>query len=271
MSDSIKHTADFIRSVRANGGYSFTIEDLLREVPKSIRNIRKDLDRLRYKGLIINIRRGFYTIIPDEYKNKGAIPVEFYIDELMRYLSKNYYVGLNSAAIFHGAAHKIPQEFYIISEKPKPRNINNDHFLINYTEKMNFPLFGIEKKKTDTGYFYISSKELSFLDLIYFEQSIGGFNQIIPILKELSEGINLTRMKDVVKNEFPLSIYQRAGYIAEYVLVNIKLAAVFETKLAKITPKTIVLNSSGEKKGEKNEKWNIILNAKIDTIITHTI
>jgi len=83
----------------------------------------------------------------------GVIPVEFYIDELMKYLNKTYYVGLYSAAMFHGAAHQQPQEFYIISEKPKPRRISNDIFLINFTEKRNFPLIGIEdKKKTDTGY-----------------------------------------------------------------------------------------------------------------------
>jgi len=265
MSGSIKHTADFLRSVRTNGRYAFTIEDLMREIPKSIRNIRKDLDRLREKGDIINIRRGFFTIIPDEYKNMGVIPVEFYIDELMSYLTKNYYVGLYSAAMFHGAAHQQPQEFYIISEKPKPRKISNERFLINFTEKRNFPLYGVEKKKTDTGYFNISNKELTFLDLIYFEQSVGGYNRIMSILEELSENINLTKMKEVVKNDFPLSVFQRAGFIAENVLGNTKLAAVFESKLTKLNPKTVFLKSSEEKTGKKNGKWNLIINTEIES------
>lgn len=265
MNESIRHTADFLRHVRTNGRYSFTLEDLMRDVPKSIKNIRKDLDRLRDKGDIINIRRGFYTIIPDEYKNMGVIPVEFYIDELMRYLNKTYYVGLYSAAMFHGAAHQQPQEFYIISEKPKPRKISNDSFLINFTEKRNFPLFGIEDKKTDTGYFKMSNVELTFLDLIYFEQSLGGYNRIISILEELSESINLTKMKEVVKNDFPLSVFQRAGYIAENVLDNTKLAAVLENKLAKLNFKTVLLKSSEEKNGEKNTKWNLIINTEIES------
>ncbi|HEY5591298.1 MAG TPA: type IV toxin-antitoxin system AbiEi family antitoxin [Paludibacter sp.] len=265
MSESIKHTSDFLRSIRANGRYAFTIEDLTNNIPKSIKNIRKDLDRLRIKGDIINIRRGFFTIIPDEFKNMGVIPVEFYIDELMSYLTKSYYVGLYSAAMFHGAAHQQPQEFDIVSEKPKPRKINNERFLINFTEKRNFPLFGIEKKKTDTGYFNISSKELTFLDLIYFEQAMGGLNRIISILEELSEGINLTKMKEVVKNDFPLSVFQRAGYIAENILDNTKLAAIFANKLDKLNTTTILLKSSGERTGERNRKWNIIINAKIES------
>jgi len=265
MSESIKHTSDFLRSIRTNGRYAFSLEDLTNNIPKSIKNIRKDLDRLKIKGDIINIRRGFYTIIPDEYKNMGVIPVEFYIDELMRYLNKTYYVGLYSAAMFHGAAHQQPQEFYIISEKPKPRKISNDRFLINFTEKRNFPMIGIEDKKTDTGYFKMSNMELTFLDLIYFEQSVGGYNRITSILEELSESINLAKMKEVVKNDFPLSVFQRAGFIAENALANTKLAAVFENKLAKLNPKTALLKSSEEKNGEKNGKWSLIINTEIES------
>ena len=195
----------------------------------------------------------------------GVIPVEFYLDELMRYLAKNYYVGLYSAAMFHGAAHQQPQEFYIITEKPSPRKISNDSFMINFSEKANFPTLGIEKKKTDTGYFNISTKELTFLDLIYFEQTMGGFNRIMSILEELSEDINLTKMKELVKNDFPISVYQRVGYIAENVLGNTKLASIFETRLTKLKPTTILLKSSGEKSGDKNTKWNIIINTEIES------
>lgn len=262
---SIIHSADYIRSLRSNGKYAFTIDDLVRDISKPLRNIRKDLDRLRDKGAIINIRKGFFTIIPDEYKNMGVIPVEFYIDELMKYLNKNYYVGLYSAAMFHGAAHQQPQEFYVISEKPKPKSIANDVISINFTEKRNFPSFGIEKKKTDAGYFTISSKELTFLDLIYCEQAMRGFNRIISILEELSEDIQLAKMRQVVKNDFPLSVLQRAGYITETILDNAKLAAVFETTLAKSNPRTKLLSSSGVKDGEKNEKWNLIINTEIES------
>jgi len=172
---------------------------------------------------------------------------------------------VNSAAMFHGAAHQQPQEFYIISEKPKPRKISNDNFLINFTEKRNFPLIGIEDKKADTGYFKMSNIELTFLDLIYFEQSVGGYNRITSILEELSESINLAKMKEVVKNDFPLSVFQRAGFIAENTLANTKLAAVFENKLAKLNSKTVLLKSSEEKNGEKNGKWNLIINTEIES------
>jgi predicted transcriptional regulator of viral defense system len=265
MDNQIKHTSDFLRTIRSNGRYAFTIEELINAVPKSIRNIRKDLDRLKEKGEIVNIRRGFYTILPVEYSNMGIIPVDFYIDELMKYILKEYYVGLFSAAMYYGAAHQQPQEFYIISQSQKPRNIRNDNFIINFSEKKKFPLFGIEDKKTETGYFKISSKELTFLDLIYFEHTLGGYNRIITVLQELTESISLNRMRDAVKNNFPGSTFQRAGFIAENILNNNKLADIFEKKLAKQKSKTVLLKSSGAQIGVRDEKWEIIINTEIES------
>jgi len=267
MNTAIKHTSDFLRTVRSNGRYAFTIDELVNVIPKPIRNIRKDLDRLKEKGEIVNIRRGFYTILPPEYQNMGVIPVDFYIDELMKYISKIYYVGLYSAAMYHGAAHQQPQEFYVIAQSPKPRKIKSDDFLINFSEKKNFPQYGIEEKKTETGYFKISNKELTFLDLIYFEQSIGGYSRIVTILEELTESLNLIKMRDVVKNDFPISTFQRAGFIAENILSNNKLAAIFETKLAKLKPKTVLLKSSGQQVGDKDDKWKVLINTQIDSDI----
>lgn len=267
MNTAIKHTSDFLRTVRSNGRYAFTIDELLTVIPKSIRNIRKDLDRLKGKGEIVNIRRGFYTILPPEYQNMGVIPIDYYIGELMNYMSKTYYVGLYSAAMYHGAAHQQPQEYFVIVQSPKPRKIKSDVFHINFSEKKNFPQFGIEEKKTETGYIKISNKELTFLDLIYFEQSIGGFSRIISILNELTESMNLLKMKEVVKNDFPTSTFQRAGYIAENILYNDKLAAIFENKLAKVKPATVLLKSSAEQIGDRDEKWKVIINVQIDSDI----
>lgn len=267
MNTAIKHTSDFLRTVRSNGRYAFTIDELVNVIPKPIRNIRKDLDRLKEKGEIVNIRRGFYTILPPEYQNMGVIPVDFYIDELMKYISKIYYVGLYSAAMYHGAAHQQPQEFYVIAQSPKPRKIKSDDFLINFSEKKNFPQYGIEEKKTETGYFKISNKELTFLDLIYFEQSIGGYSRIVTILEELTESLNLIKMREIVKNDFPISTFQRAGFIAENILNNNKLAAIFETKLAKLKPKTVLLKSSGQQVGDKDDKWKVLINTQIDSDI----
>jgi len=267
MSEAIKNTSDFLKDVRAMGQYDFTVEQLAEKVPKPLKNIIKDIDRLRQKDEVANIRRGFYTLLPPEYRKMGLVPLDFYIDRLMTYLSKQYYVGLHSAAMFHGAAHQQPQTFSVVVNSPKPRMVNNKNLVIHFSEKKHFPAFGIEKKKTETGYFNLSNPELTFLDLIYFEKSSGGLNRIATTLVGLADAISLTRMKEAVGNDFPVSTLQRAGYIAEYVLDNSKLAAIFENKLASLSPQPILLKSSGNKEGQKDLKWKIIVNTQIESDI----
>ncbi len=265
MTEGMKHTVDLIMAVRADGQYAFTLDNLIDGIPKKVRNIKKDLDRLKAKGEIQNIRRGFYTIIPPEYRNLGFIPVDFFINHLMEYLNKKYYVGLYSAAMYYGAAHQQPQEFYVITSSPKPRSVFNNKNIINFKEKKNFPTKGIIKLKSQTGYFSVSSPELTFLDLIYFEKSIGGLNRVATVLMELNESLSISAMKDVLKNDFPASTLQRSGYLAEHILKNDKLTALIDSSLKKIPYQPALLKSSGVQKGAMDDRWKLVINTHIQT------
>ncbi len=265
MSDTNKHTANFIKELRSNGRYAFTDNDLFQSVDKDKKNIRKDLDRLRDKGEIKNIRRGFYTIIPDEYSNMGALPVDLYADDLMKYLNKKYYVGLYSAAMLHGAAHQQPQEYYIVTDTPKPRSIIKEELKLNFSEKKKFPIYGIEEKKTSTGYLKVSNMELTFFDLIYYVKNLGGINRIITILDELREEIKISNFKDAIKNEIPTTVLQRAGFIMDKIFHEEKLSSIIEQKLLKENTRVALLNPSGKKSGEVNDKWKVQVNIKIES------
>ena len=53
--------------------------------------------------------------IPPQYQRRGVPPAKVFIDELMNYAGKSYYVGLLSEASMFGAAHHAPQEFQILT------------------------------------------------------------------------------------------------------------------------------------------------------------
>ena len=267
MDTTARHTIDYIKDLRSNGRYAFTTKGLYKAIHKDKKNLSKDLDRLRDKGEIMNIRRGFYTIIPDEYRNMGALPVDLYVDDLMKYLQKRYYVGLYSAAMLHGAAHQQPQEYFIISEAPKPRSIKKNRLIINFSEKKKFPIYGVEEKKTSTGYLKASNKELTFFDLIHYVKNLGGMNRIITILDELREEIKISNFKDVVKNDIPNTVFQRAGYILDQIFYEEKLSNILEHKLSKENTRTALLNPSGKRQGEINAKWKVQVNTEIESDI----
>src|SRR5260221_6811671 len=111
--------------------YSFNWEELRQSISRSEVSLRRELSRLVEKREIINLRRGFYLILPPRYRSMGQLPIELYIDQLFKYLDKHYYVGLYSAARIHGASHQQIHQNYIVIPLPALLNIKKNEIVIN--------------------------------------------------------------------------------------------------------------------------------------------
>ena len=94
------------------GIITFSIEEAYQLFPSiSKRGTASALLRLVSKGKILSVWKGFYVIIPIEYAHKGVVPPVVYINQLMTYLKRQYYIGLLDAAAFYAAAHQRPQVY----------------------------------------------------------------------------------------------------------------------------------------------------------------
>src|SRR5438045_1799631 len=100
---------DFIQQLAASGRYTFTTADANAAMGQTLAAVKLALNRLRRKGDIASPMRGFWVIVPPEYRRLGCLPAEQFIPSLMAHLQLPYYAALLSAAQFHGAAHHRPQ------------------------------------------------------------------------------------------------------------------------------------------------------------------
>jgi hypothetical protein len=100
----------WIENLQAQGKYTFSYEQACSQF-KDVSNsaIISALSRLSSKNKVVSVFKGFYVIITPEYSLKGMVSPLLFIDSLMRYASRPYYVGLLSAAAIHGAAHQRSQ------------------------------------------------------------------------------------------------------------------------------------------------------------------
>ena len=90
-----------------HGRYIFTKEDVINlGMHNNKDSLKKALYRAQGKGIIMSPWQNFYVAIPMEYRLKGEVPPSFYIDQLMRFIGREYYVSLLSAAMFNGAGHQ---------------------------------------------------------------------------------------------------------------------------------------------------------------------
>lgn len=88
---------DWIKEQEQRGITSFSFQQarcVFRE--RTEKSLKTDINRLVSAKRIENVYKGFYVIIPIQYQLKGIVPPSYYINELMEYLGKPYYVGLLS-------------------------------------------------------------------------------------------------------------------------------------------------------------------------------
>ena len=85
-------------------------------------------------------KSGFYMIISPHYAERGMIPPLYYIyiDRLMAYQNKPYYVSLLSSATLHGAAQQQPQKFFVFTVLPKPSvsSLKNNQLVWAYRKEI---------------------------------------------------------------------------------------------------------------------------------------
>lgn len=255
---------EYIDSVRAKGRYAFTLEELKDKLEATDKAILQSLYRLKVKNKIVQIRKGFYTILPAEYARYGVIPSNMYLDDMMVSLNKNYYLGLISAAAIHGASHQQTMETFVITEKPALRDIKNKKLKINFLVKNEWNKEDIKKVKTDAGYINVSSPELTALDLLYYVEKLG-MNRVITILNELVEVIKPSVLTKVAKSYSQIAAVQRLGYLLEYKLENEKLSQAIYTTITDKKGVNIPLMPGKNKRGIANTKWRIINNVIIES------
>ena len=260
----------WIEDLPKKGKIVFSKEEIVRQFPDmSSNNIRNALYRLGKKRKIQSVWQDFFVVILPEYGLRGIAPPIEYIDQLMKYLDKNYYIALLSAAEFHGAAHQTPMEFFIITNSRILRNKQKDDVKINFVTKKQIPILYITQFMTNSGYVNVSCPELTAFDLIIYEKNVGGINRIATVLSELAEEMNFENITEEFLKSLNVPVIQRLGYLFDLLNFEDLSNNLFQkSKNAGIKFRKYPLSVLSEKKHlsdfQINEKWKIIINEEID-------
>ena len=232
-------------------------------------SIRNSLYRLSKKKKIQSVWHDFYAVILSEYGLKSIVPPMEYIDHLMKFLDKDYYIALLSAAALQGAAHQAPMEFFVVTNSRILRNKQKNDVKINFVTKKNMPTQYITQIMVSSGYVNVSCPELTAFDLIMYEKNVGGINRVATVLSELAETLNFEIISEVFLKSLNVAIIQRLGYILDLLEFKELAYTLFQkSKNADIKFRKYPLSVLSEKKNytdfQINDKWKIIINEEID-------
>lgn len=256
------HGQKFISGLTANGRYSFTTEEAIKALDASPVAARAALRRLRQKSELAMPYKGFYVIVPPEFRNIGCLPASHFIPDLMNHIGEKYYAGLLTAAEYHGAAHQRPQVFQVIAVKNKPQIICGK-VRVEFIARKNMEKIPTLDFKTPRGYLKISTSAATAFDLVGYPHHAAGLDNVATVLAELAEQIDGGDLRRIAEF-FPIAWAQRLGYLLDMIGAQDKTAALAEY-IAQRKPLAVRLVPSQPSRGiSRLKRWRLLVNAKVE-------
>ena len=251
--------AEYITWVLTQGRYTVSLSEIEANVSGSHKAVLQSLYRLKQKKRIVQLRKTFYGIIPPHYASMGTIPGMLFIDDLMQFLQKKYYVAFYSAAALHGAAHQQPMSLEIITEPPAIRPVYGQKQMISFFTKTNWPAKGIEPIKNEAGYVQVSGPALTLFDLIRYHRKLGGLSRMVPVLDELTDEVNVAQFNTLARKASTATL-QRLGYMLQILEKGKLTNSVFHILQHRKTQQIPLSLAHAFSNGHVNNQWNIVVN-----------
>ena len=225
--------------------------------------------RQQKRKRFISPRPGFYVIVPPRYQDRGAPPPDWYIDALMAYWNRPYYVGLLTAAHLHGASHGAAMEFQamefqvITDRQLGPIRGGRYQLVFRYRTNMEGVAPGTQRRDTDTGHMRVSGAELTALDLLSYPNGAEGVDPIAIALVDLARRIDPDRLA-ALSGAFERPVAQRLGHLLERLGYRGRTAALHdaltrggEMYWVEFDPLAGVDREISSGKSERDERWRV--------------
>jgi len=260
---------EWIKEHEVMGIPTFSFEEIRRSfAATSDQVIRNELYRQAIQERILPVHRGFYVIIPPQYAAKNIVPPVYYVEQLMAFMKKPYYICLLNAAELLGAAHQRPQKFAIMTVFPKSTVSETKNNALDWVYRKSIPEKFLKTKNSETGVITFSNPELTAIDLVQYGQYAGGLARVATILEELVEQTDFSKIADGLFDNTTIPTIQRLGFILENVLGEREQADVLYRQLqayckrlnyVPLSSRHLMLNDN------KDRHWKIYINIEIET------
>jgi predicted transcriptional regulator of viral defense system len=251
----------WVEQLQSEGRYTFTRSEAEARTGRSFVAVQSALRRLKQQGRIASPKRGFYVIVPPEYRATGSPPASWFIDELMGHLDQPYYVGLLTAAAAHGAAHQQPMVFQVVTSKPtramSAGRVSIELFMSGKVEQT-----PVVEKQTETGTMRVATAEVTAFDLVRYPAGAGHLSNVATVLSELAERIDVEALVTLAPS-MRLPDVQRLGFLLESVGTSGR-AEPLAAWLRGHCPRTVLLRPGGLPSGDRDPRWRVLVNEKLE-------
>lgn len=233
-----------------------TVEDLDELFKLSPEDRKQVVFRLKKKNRLTPIKRGVYLFSPLEAGPAGRGVNPFLIPPVF-FPKKNYYIGYSSMFNYYGFTEQFFQTLYVLNT-----SINLERMICGaacrFVKISEDRMYGLETVRIEGQDSFVSSKERTMIDLLYFNKPVGGIRPAAEIFSQI-----VKRKKCDIKKlveyavKFPnITVRKWTGVLLE----KAGCAPVLLKPLAKSVENTALSSLGKSRKGTLNKKWKAIVN-----------
>jgi predicted transcriptional regulator of viral defense system len=226
-------------------------------LPLGYKYARQLIYRLKKKGILRPIKKGFYT-----FSSIGTMPVGTKANEFVTpnifLQGRDFYIGYSTLFNRYNFSEQLFQTVYVINTSRSDTKII-DGITYKFVKVPQIYIYGVEELHLMDGTARISDRERTMIDLIYRNEAVGG---ILPAMKIAEKTI---KEKDCSLDKFieyasrfpNITVRKRIGVLLERLKISDEklkdlIKSVQKTALSSLFP--------GSRKGTINKKWQVIEN-----------
>ena len=260
---TVPRARNFIEDLVASGRYHFSSSEIRTALGVTDAAARQALSRLAAKGKIASPARGFYVVVPPEYRRLGCLPADQFVPALMESRDLPYYVGLLSAAQYHGAAHHRPQEFQVVVERNRPA-IECGSVRVVFVARRRLLDVPVQTFHSPRGPVRVSTAEATAVDLIGYMNRAGGLDRVAQLLSELGPVLDPDRLVEATESA-PILWAQRLGYLLEHVGAGDKVEPLKQQVRQRSRNYTRLVTGKEARGGLRAKDWRLRVNEEVRT------
>ena len=252
----------YLAELAASGRYHFESAEARAALGVSADATKLALNRLAKQGLVASPARGFYVVVPPEYRALGCLPADQFIPALMKRKGLAYYAGLLSAAQYHGAAHHRPQAFQVFLARNR-RPIRCGAVRVGFLARKRIAEVPVQSFNTPRGTLEVSTPEATALDLVGYQQNAGGLDQVATVLSELAERLEPGKLAEAARSA-PIAWAQRLGHLLERAGAGDKTANLEAYVQEQARQSVPLLTAGSPRQARRDRAWKLYVNAEVE-------
>lgn len=190
----------------------------------------------------------------------GAPPVDWWLDDYMRWLGRPYYLALQSAAMSFGSSRQAIQETQVITDVVRPQMVIGRirlHFFMKAAIRNSIT----QQLPGAYAPLVVATPETTLFDLVRYSHKLGGIERVAETIKPILSLVKEKSLRLMLDAEHETAVAQRLGFILDVLGADRLTGVVLDWLPMRLQKVMLSPHVGGDEASPVDRKWNVANNS----------